>query len=44
MKTVRYFLLALLIIIIDQTSKMLVYHNMYLHEEVNVLGSWFKLH
>lgn len=44
MKIARYFLLALLVIIIDQTSKMLVYHNMYLHEEINVIGEWFKLH
>ncbi len=44
MKIVRYFLLALLIIIIDQTSKMLVYQNMYLGEEIDVLGRWFRLH
>lgn len=44
MKIARYFLLALLVIIIDQTSKMLVYHNMYLHQEINVLGDWFRLH
>lgn len=44
MKIARYFLLALLVIVIDQTSKLLVYHNMYLHEEINVLGTWFKLH
>lgn len=44
MKAARYFLLAFLIIVIDQTSKMLVYHNMYLHEEINVIGEWFKIH
>lgn len=44
MKIARYFLLALLVIIIDQVSKMLVYHNMYLHQEINVLGDWFRLH
>lgn len=44
MKIARYFLLALLVIAIDQTSKMLVYHNMYLHQEINVLGDWFRLH
>ena len=44
MKVFRYFLLAILIIIIDQVSKMLVYHNMYLHQEINVLGDWFRLH
>lgn len=44
MKIYRYFLLALLIIIIDQTSKMLVHNNMYLHQEINVIGDWFRLH
>jgi signal peptidase II len=44
MKIFRYFLLALLIIIIDQTSKMLVHEHMYLHQEINVLGDWFRLH
>jgi signal peptidase II len=44
MKVLRYFLLAFVIIIIDQTSKMLVFNNMYLHEEINVIGDWFRLH
>jgi signal peptidase II len=44
MKTGRYFLLALFVIIIDQTSKMLVHHSMYLHQEINVIGDWFRLH
>ena len=40
----RYFLLALVIIIIDQASKLLVYKYMYLHQEINVIGDWFRLH
>jgi len=44
MKTYKYFLLAFLVIAIDQASKLLVHHNMYLHEEINVLGEWFRLH
>jgi signal peptidase II len=44
MKTGRYFLLALFVIIIDQTSKLLVHYNMYLHQEINVIGDWFRLH
>lgn len=44
MKALRYFLLAFVIIVIDQTSKMLVFNNMYLHEEINVIGEWFRLH
>lgn len=44
MRTYRYFILAFVIIVIDQTSKMLVFNNMYLHEEINVIGEWFKIH
>lgn len=44
MSVSKYFLVALLVILIDQTSKLLVYNFMYLHEEVNVIGEWFKLH
>jgi signal peptidase II len=44
MKGYRYFLIALGVIIIDQTSKLLVHNNLYLHEEVNVLGEWFRIH
>jgi signal peptidase II len=44
MNSRKYFLIALLIIIIDQASKLLVHHYMYIHQEVNVLGEWFKLH
>jgi signal peptidase II len=41
---IKYFLIALIVIMLDQASKLLVHHNMYLHEEVNVIGEWFKLH
>src|SRR6478735_6264378 len=44
MKIVRYFLIAIIIILIDQASKLLVYNNMYLHEEIYVLGDWFRIH
>ncbi len=40
----RYFLLAFMVIVLDQTSKMLVFNNMYLHEEINVIGDWFRIH
>jgi signal peptidase II len=40
----RYFLLAFMVIVIDQTSKMLVFNNMYLHEEIHVIGDWFRIH
>lgn len=50
MKTYRYFLLALVIVIIDQISKLLVHSHMQLHEEIPVLTYGiadqygFKLH
>lgn len=47
MKLYKYFLLALLMILVDQTSKLLVHHYMYLHEEITVIGNeqfGFKLH
>lgn len=40
----KYFLIALAVILIDQASKLLVYNYMYIHQEINVLGSWFRLH
>ncbi|MGD1958760.1 MAG: lipoprotein signal peptidase [Fulvivirga sp.] len=42
----KYFLLALAVILIDQTSKLLVYYNMEMGTsgEINVLGDWFRLH
>lgn len=44
MNVSKYFLLALVIIVIDQISKLLVYNYMYLHQEINVIGDWFRLH
>src|SRR5687767_15370917 len=44
MKAYKYFLFAFGIILVDQVSKLLVYKYMYLHQEVNVIGEWFKLH
>ena len=44
MKFVKYFVIALIVILIDQASKLLVNNYMQIHEEVHVLGSWFRLH
>ncbi len=40
----KYFLLAVLVIAIDQVVKLLVHYNMYLGEEIMILGDWFRLH
>ena len=42
--SLKYLAITLLIIVIDQVSKILVYQNMYLHQEINVVGEWFRLH
>jgi signal peptidase II len=44
MKIYKYFIVAIVVIVIDQISKLLVYQNMDLHEEINVIGEWFRLH
>lgn len=44
MKIAKYFLLAFVMILIDQASKLLVHEHMYLHQEINVIGDWFRLH
>ncbi|MCB0497563.1 MAG: lipoprotein signal peptidase [Cyclobacteriaceae bacterium] len=44
MKYYKYFFLTLAVIAFDQLVKMLVYNNMNLYEEINVLGSWFRIH
>lgn len=44
MKVYNYFLIALVVIIIDQTSKLLVHNYMFLHQEIYVIGNWFRLH
>lgn len=45
----KYYFIALVVIVIDQASKLLVHEYMYLHEEITVLGFadgqfGFKLH
>ena len=44
MKAGKYLWVTLLVIVIDQASKLLVHRYMHIHEEIDVLGGWFKLH
>jgi signal peptidase II len=46
MKYYKYYLLSLVVIILDQTVKMLVHFNMELGTagQIPVFGDWFKLH
>jgi signal peptidase II len=46
MKYWKFYLLSLVVILIDQAVKIFVHYNMYKGEpgEIAVLGDWFKLH
>jgi len=44
MKGLKYLLIVVGVIALDQTTKLLVHKYMALHQEVNVIGEWFKLH
>jgi len=46
MKYLKFYLLALLVIVIDHTVKLLVYYNMDMNAvgEISVIGNWLKLH
>jgi signal peptidase II len=39
----KYFLLSLTIILIDQTMKLLIHFNLDLYDQIPVLGNWFIL-
>jgi signal peptidase II len=45
-KYMKFFMITLVVIILDQSVKMLVYHNMDMGivGQIRVLGDWFKLH
>ena len=40
----RFYFIALGIVVIDQSVKLLVKFRMHLGQEFNVLGQWFKIH
>lgn len=42
-KGVKLILLGVVLIVIDQVSKVLVKENMFLGEQINVIGQWFRL-
>ncbi len=46
MKYLKYFILTLLVIALDQTIKLIVHNQMDLgmYGEIKVIGDWFKLH
>ena len=45
-KYYKYFLLTMIVILLDQTVKMLVYYNMDMGivGQLKIFGNWFKLH
>lgn len=46
MKLAQYYIIALVVIIIDQFTKMLVYFNMekYAEGQISIIGDWFKIY
>ena len=44
MDHIKYYILSLSIVLLDQVSKLMVHLNMNLGEEILVLGNWFRLH
>ena len=44
MEHVKYYILSLSVVLVDQLSKLMVHLNMSLGQEISVLGDWFKLH
>ena len=44
MKIYKYFLVTVAVILVDHGSKLLVHRYMDIHEEINVVGEWFRLH
>lgn len=44
MKYLKFYLLTIGIILLDQVIKLLIYNNMDLGQEIPVFGEWFKIH
>ncbi len=44
MEHIKYYILSLLIVLVDQISKLLIHLNMHLGQEIEVIGDWFRLH
>lgn len=44
MKYLKFYMLTLVIIIIDQVVKLIIFNNMNLGDEIPVFGDWFKIH
>ncbi|MGB0521485.1 MAG: lipoprotein signal peptidase [Flammeovirgaceae bacterium] len=44
MKYARYYLICLLVVVLDHTAKLLIHFNLELGEEIIVFDDWFRLH
>ncbi len=40
----KFFLLTLFVIVVDQVVKLLVFKNMYLGEDIPLIGDWLSIH
>lgn len=39
----KYLVIILIAISIDHLTKLIVYHNLILHEEIKIIGDWFRI-
>ncbi|MCU0390209.1 MAG: signal peptidase II, partial [Thermoflexibacter sp.] len=44
MKYIKFYLLALIVIVIDQVVKLSIHEYLFEGEEILIFGNWFKLH
>ena len=44
MRSRPYFLLILLVVLVDQITKVVIKLNMYLGQEINLMGNWMKVY
>ncbi len=42
-KFIKYLWMILIVILVDHLVKLLVYHNFNLHEEIKIIGDWFRI-
>jgi signal peptidase II len=39
----KYLWIILIALLVDHLIKLLVYHNLHLHEEIKIIGGWFRI-
>lgn len=44
MRFLKFYLISLFVVVLDQAAKLATYWNMVPHEEIFVFGEWFRIH